>query len=277
MMSRNKKPDNNKSVFVGNIAYDTTEEQLIQIFSQAGPVNSLRLKFDRETGKPLGFGFVEYYDEAAAATARRNLNNTEINGRRLRVDLPTQSSHGGGGSSGGSSKAPDLKRPRLDSSGGPAPVGGEQVASVVANMTPQQVYQIVAQTKAMVDANPDSARALLVSNPQLCYAVLQAQVLLGMTPQLVEAARERKHREQEEIQMQQALQQQQRIRQQAQAATFSEDMIAAAFADLPESDRDMLIQVLSLSEAEIAAMPPQEQQVAMSTRQQALELLHKHN
>jgi cleavage stimulation factor subunit 2 len=52
-MSR-KDDNNDKQVFCGNIAYDTTEEQLMQVFSQVGKVVNLRLKFDRETGKPLG-------------------------------------------------------------------------------------------------------------------------------------------------------------------------------------------------------------------------------
>lgn len=91
-----------------------------------------------------------------------------------------------------------VKRPRVDGA------GGEQVASVIANMNPGEVYHIVQQTKQIVDSNPEQvqvekcqdvvsqflkARALLISNPQLAYAVLQAQVLLGMAPQLLQAAR----------------------------------------------------------------------------------------
>jgi hypothetical protein len=61
MEGRNKRKevDNDKVVFVGNVNFDATEEQLMSIFAQAGPVANLRLKYDRETGKPLGFGFVE--------------------------------------------------------------------------------------------------------------------------------------------------------------------------------------------------------------------------
>ena len=57
--SKRKDVDNDKVVFVGNVNFDATEEQLMSIFSQVGAVASLRLKYDRETGKPLGFGFVE--------------------------------------------------------------------------------------------------------------------------------------------------------------------------------------------------------------------------
>ncbi|KAF9304731.1 hypothetical protein BGZ74_000734 [Mortierella antarctica] len=76
-----------KIVFVGNIPYEQTEEQLIEIFSEVGPVVSFRLLFERETGKPRGYGFCEYQDERTAASAVRNLNGREIGNRSLKVDF----------------------------------------------------------------------------------------------------------------------------------------------------------------------------------------------
>ncbi|ELR13547.1 cleavage stimulation factor 64kDa subunit, partial [Acanthamoeba castellanii str. Neff] len=73
-----------RCVFVGNIPYDATEEQLTEIFSSVGPVTCFRLVFDRETGKPKGFGFCEYRDTETAMSAMRNLNGYDINGRALR-------------------------------------------------------------------------------------------------------------------------------------------------------------------------------------------------
>ncbi|KAI3820032.1 hypothetical protein L1987_13888 [Smallanthus sonchifolius] len=76
-----------RCVFVGNIPYDATEEQLVQICEEVGPVVSFRLVIDRETGKPKGYGFCEYKDEETALSARRNLHGYDINGRQLRVDF----------------------------------------------------------------------------------------------------------------------------------------------------------------------------------------------
>ncbi|CAK8565020.1 unnamed protein product [Lathyrus sativus] len=76
-----------RCVFVGNIPYDATEEQLIEICQEVGPVISFRLVIDRETGKPKGYGFCEYKDEETALSARRNLQGYDINGRQLRVDF----------------------------------------------------------------------------------------------------------------------------------------------------------------------------------------------
>ncbi|KAL8513289.1 hypothetical protein ACS0TY_019481 [Phlomoides rotata] len=76
-----------RCVFVGNIPYDATEEQLLQLCEEIGPVVSFRLVIDRETGKPKGYGFCEYKDGETASSARHNLQGYVINGRQLRVDF----------------------------------------------------------------------------------------------------------------------------------------------------------------------------------------------
>jgi cleavage stimulation factor subunit 2 len=74
-------------VFIGNIPYDATEETLLEIFKTVGPVVSFRLVFDRDSGKPKGYGFCEYGDLETARSCIRNLNHYEFNGRSLRVDF----------------------------------------------------------------------------------------------------------------------------------------------------------------------------------------------
>lgn len=68
---------------VGNIPYEVTEEKLKEIFSEVGPVLSLKLVSDRETGKPKRYEFCEFED---VEKAMRNLNGFEVDGRFLRVD-----------------------------------------------------------------------------------------------------------------------------------------------------------------------------------------------
>ncbi|KAG0586900.1 hypothetical protein KC19_2G125800 [Ceratodon purpureus] len=85
-----------RCVFVGNIPYDATEEQLVHICEEVGPVVNFRLVLDRETGKPKGYGFCEFRDEETALSARRNLQGYEINGRQLRVDFAENEKGGGG-------------------------------------------------------------------------------------------------------------------------------------------------------------------------------------
>lgn len=61
-----------RSVFVGNIPYEMTEEQLVDILREVGPLVSFKLMFDRDTGKSRGYGFCEYADPETAASAIRN-------------------------------------------------------------------------------------------------------------------------------------------------------------------------------------------------------------
>ncbi|VDO33083.1 unnamed protein product [Haemonchus placei] len=71
---------------VGNIPYQTTEDAIGNHFSQAGHVTNVRIVYDRETGRPKGFGFCEFADQAGAQNAVNTLNGTDFNGRSLRVN-----------------------------------------------------------------------------------------------------------------------------------------------------------------------------------------------
>ncbi|RDU54575.1 RNA-binding protein [Helicobacter sp. MIT 01-3238] len=74
-----------KSIYVGNLPYSTTNEELNELFSQYGKVHSVKLINDRESGRPKGFGFVEM-DDAEAQAAMSALDNTNFGGRTIRVN-----------------------------------------------------------------------------------------------------------------------------------------------------------------------------------------------
>ncbi|KAL3189341.1 hypothetical protein MRX96_002658 [Rhipicephalus microplus] len=162
-----------RSVFVGNIPYEATEEQLKDIFSEVGPVVSFRLVYDRETGKPKGYGFCEYKDQETALSAMRNLNAFDLNGRPLRVD------------NAASEKSKEELKNLQASLGGPpveSPYGPEveperapeAISKAVASLPPEQMFELMKQMKN----NPGEARNMLLQNPQLAYALLQAQVIM---------------------------------------------------------------------------------------------------
>lgn len=73
-------------VFVGNLSFDTTESELETLFSQVGQVVGVFLPADRNTGRPRGFAFVEFTEEAAAAKAIEKLDGYEFKGRNIRVN-----------------------------------------------------------------------------------------------------------------------------------------------------------------------------------------------
>jgi RNA recognition motif-containing protein len=93
----------NKKLYVGNLSYATTEAELRQLFAEAGPVASVAIITDRDTGQSKGFGFVEMETSEAAQKAIELLNNREVNQRNLTVNEarpPRESSFGGGGGGG---------------------------------------------------------------------------------------------------------------------------------------------------------------------------------
>ena len=75
-----------KSIYVGNISFNTTPDQLRELFSVHGDVKSVKLINDRDTGKPRGFAFVEM-DDASAETAVSATDGLEFEGRNLKVNL----------------------------------------------------------------------------------------------------------------------------------------------------------------------------------------------
>ena len=74
------------NIYVTNLAYTTTEEELSQLFEPYGSVDSVRIITDRETGRSRGFGFVEMPDATEARAAIAGLNGTALGGRALTVD-----------------------------------------------------------------------------------------------------------------------------------------------------------------------------------------------
>lgn len=73
-----------KKIYVGNLPFSASEEEVRELFEQYGTVHSVKLITDRDTGRPRGFGFVEM-DNDDADTAIAALNGTDLGGRTLRV------------------------------------------------------------------------------------------------------------------------------------------------------------------------------------------------
>lgn len=91
-----------KRIYVGNLSYQTTENDLTNLFEQAGQVESVNIITDRDTGRSKGFGFVEMSAEDADK-AIAQFNGTEVNGRALTVNeaRPREERSGGGRGFGG--------------------------------------------------------------------------------------------------------------------------------------------------------------------------------
>ncbi|KEJ82712.1 Cleavage stimulation factor 64 [Oxytricha trifallax] len=81
-------------IFVGNIPYDSSNKDLMDTLRMVGPFNLFRLKLDKDTHQPKGFGFVEYKDQDVASSALRNLNKHDLNKRELKVDFASDNKNG---------------------------------------------------------------------------------------------------------------------------------------------------------------------------------------
>lgn len=198
-MSAANNSRNPRVVFIGSIPFEVTEEQLIDIFKEVGPVLSFRLMFDRETGRSRGYAFCEYADSETAASAIRNLTGYEIGGRHLKVDKADNDmlpSAAGGGSVFGSNTGSSSVRDQRDQSThmpsarpiqnlpGVAPSSSttaiHSILSVPPFTNPQNLLELLTSLKGTIQNNPDQARHLLSGNPALSYALLQSFISLGL-------------------------------------------------------------------------------------------------
>jgi len=184
MDGQGKRPTRTPSrcVFIGNIAYDTPKEKLKQIFSEVGPIVNFRMVYDRESGKPKGYAFCEYKDESSAMSAMRNLNDRDLNGRKLRVDFADNnkinmpgdnefdddimnSNVGPMGAVGAGMGAPNVPMPNIGSNPMNAPVvAGMGAPSVI----PQQQLQ----PQQMLQQQPPPALGMRIAPQQQADTIL---------------------------------------------------------------------------------------------------------
>lgn len=91
--------DMTSNLYVGNLPFDATEDDLRELFEAQGEVVSVKVITDRETGRPRGFGFVEMQEAEEAQKSIQSLDGQDFKGRNLKVNLakPREDRSGGGG------------------------------------------------------------------------------------------------------------------------------------------------------------------------------------
>ena len=87
-------------LYVGNLSFNTSNQDLIDLFNGVGPVTSANIIEDRETGRSRGFGFVEMENQSDGETAISQLNGKEVDGRELKVNEAKPQGEGGGNRGG---------------------------------------------------------------------------------------------------------------------------------------------------------------------------------
>jgi len=302
---------------VGNIPFDCTEEQLIDVFKEVGPVESFRLVFDKETGKPKGYGFCEFQDAETASSAVRNLNGYELGGRQLRVDYADmdpaidaqRQRERGHENRRGPNPPPRSAPPPIQPTNVPnmpnmVPVADtrsatDQISGTLASMNPQQLYTLMTQMKQLATDRPDYTRQFLHSNPQITYALFQAMIMMNIVdpniitrilanaptatasappppiPHNVSApkmpnAGQPQHFRPRNLQMPYQEPDPMMNAMPGMPPQPPAPMPAAATNDLQQQQKALLMQVLQLSDAEISALPPGQQEQVRQLKQQIL-------
>ena len=90
-----------KKLFVGSLSWNTDDRGLREAFSPFGEIAEATVIVDRDTGRSRGFGFVTFEDDEAADKAIAAMNNTELDGRTIKVDVAQAKRRDGGGGGGG--------------------------------------------------------------------------------------------------------------------------------------------------------------------------------
>lgn len=98
------------NIYIGNLSFDTTEEQLRQAFEGYGEVSNVNIITDRDDGRPRGFAFVEMSSQDAANAAIDGLNGQELNGRTLNVNEARPRNDRGGRSNRGGARGNSRRR-----------------------------------------------------------------------------------------------------------------------------------------------------------------------
>lgn len=145
-----------------------------------------------ETGKPKGYGFADFADADAAASAVRNLNDYEIMGRKIRVDWPHNNEKDSvpeDYSQQDVQPGYQQQQPQQPSSLPPLPPGVEvpphldcpnAISQTLSQLPPNQLLDVLSQMKSLAVADPARATELLRQAPQLAYAIFQALLLMNL-------------------------------------------------------------------------------------------------
>jgi cleavage stimulation factor subunit 2 len=283
---------------------DMSEEEIVHMLSSAGTVTKFRLMTNPDTGKPKGFGFADFSDADSAASAVRNLNDHEIQGRKIRVDWPHNNEKDSvpqdysqvnatndmaGGSLGAPPALPPLP-PGVDLP--PNLKCADAISNTLKTLPPPQLLDILSQMKTLTMSDPETAKRLMKEAPQLAYAVFQALVLMNLVnPNVLATVVEQNVQignSQMPIQQQQQQQQPPPATQQPpqysyphppqmQNRTVPTPQQYAPPPQVPQpqappgmspEQRQMLEQVMQLDQRTIDSLPPNERMQIMQLRQQ---------
>ncbi|AQZ10304.1 RNA15 (YGL044C) [Zygosaccharomyces parabailii] len=238
-------------VYLGSIPYDQTEEQILDLCSNVGPITNLKMMFDPQTGKSKGYAFVEYKDLESSASAVRNLNGYQFGSRLLKCGYATgndMESH----EPNNNDDSSNLKFSRL-----PAGVDvninmttpAMMISSELAKKGPNEQLSLLRVLQDWTRKNPEDAVELLRGCPQLSFVIAELLLTNGISnvDDLTQLAVQRNDTPEG-------------------GASASEGVQDPG---IQTRQRELLRQVLQLSDSEIAVLPDDEKMSLWDLKQRA--------
>ncbi len=246
---------------VGNIPYEGTEQQLVELFSSVGQVVAFRLVTERDTGKPKGYGFCEFKDPEVAKSAIRNLNGAEFMGRALRVDASGEDNKEAASSATAPLPPPSgnmaEEEPSLFAQ---HPIAQDALVQIIAALKDEEKVEVLSQMKILAQQNPEGARELLVQNPQLAQAILHLQASFGLVQAQDLSAAVKREPAAPFTGPPQAMADPYRMRPMPmRGPPPPPNAPMPSLSHLPPDQQELLGQVLKMTPAQIATLPPEVQ------------------
>lgn len=250
-------------VYLGSIPYDQTEEQILDLCSNVGPVTNLKMMFDPQTGKSKGYAFVEYRDLESSASAVRNLNGYQFGSRLLKCGYASGSDMGMSDSSqqqlGPQSfdEPVHLRFPELPS-GIDVNINmttpAMMISSELSKKSPAEQLQLLQVFQEWSRQNPEDSVELLRECPQLSFVIAELLLTNGISKvdDLTQLAAQKDD---------------------AEARNTSGNGSRGGAAIDPETQnrqRELLSRVLQLSDSEIAVLPDNEKAALWDLKQRAM-------
>lgn len=236
-------------VYLGSIPYDQTEEQILDLCSNVGPVTNLKMMFDPQTGKSKGYAFVEYKDLEASNSAVRNLNGYQLGNRFLKCGY-----YGGGSTSNDTGDSNTTTNETLTFPS--LPQGTDvninmttpamMISSLLSTKGKAEQYDLLRTLQGMACKNKEDFVALLEQCPQLTFVIAELLLTNGISSvdDLTQLAA-------------------------TNMSTPTKDDVQTD-PKVQEHQRELLRQVLQLSDGEIAVLPDDEKMSLWDLKQKAM-------
>lgn len=260
-------------VYLGSIPYDQTEQQILDLCSNVGPVVSLKMMFDPQTGKSKGYAFIEFKDLESSASAIRNLNGYQLGSRFLKCGYSSNNDISSSGASSGNSGLSGSDQNDMGSSNlrfPDLPAGIDvninmttpamMISSELSKLDKTNQLDLLKGFQEWSKDNSELAKVLLAEYPQLTYVIAELMLTNGIA------------KVDDLTQLASSNNKNSRIDNPNNQGSNPDENTNNLSNDpqVEQKQRDLLKQVLQLNDSEISILPDSERMILWDLKQKAM-------